>query len=100
MLNSEQIKSHIKLSEYSKLTQAGVDLSVFKIEIILKGGIVLRDKTIIDKENYEELPLEERQILGIKETLMANGHLFLAKHSMMQQIHELVFLLHLEALAY
>lgn len=69
MLNAEQIKSYIKLSEYSKLTQAGVDLSVFKIEVVLKGGEILRDKTIINKENYEELPLEERQIPGIKETV-------------------------------
>jgi deoxycytidine triphosphate deaminase len=60
MLNSEQIieKELLKLSEFSKLTQAGVDLSVFKIEVILKGGSVLKDKTIIDKENYEQLPLE------------------------------------------
>lgn len=59
MLNAEQIKQYITFSEHSKLTQAGVDLSVFKIEVVLRGGKVLKDKTIIDKENYEEIPLEE-----------------------------------------
>lgn len=61
MLNSTQIleKGLLKLSKHSKLTQAGVDLSVFKIEAILKGGSVLKDKTIIDKKNYEELPLQK-----------------------------------------
>lgn len=68
MLNAEQIKQYIKTSEYSKYTQAGVDLSVFKIEVVLKGGSVLKDKTIIDKENYEELPLER-----MKDNPMING---------------------------
>lgn len=63
LLNSDQIKEYIKISPYSKFTQAGVDLSVNKIEVVLKGGVVLTDETIIDKNNYEEVPT---QILNIK----------------------------------
>ena len=57
LLNSDEIKQkgYVTISEYSKFTQAGVDLSVSKIEVILGGGKVLQDKTEIDPNNYEYL---------------------------------------------
>lgn len=57
LLNGKQVveKGYVTLSPYSKETQAGVDLSVFKIEIVLGGNTILTDETIIDKHNFEEI---------------------------------------------
>jgi len=42
-------------SEYSKPTQVGVDLSVCKVERILGGSVVYKDKTILDPLNFMEV---------------------------------------------
>lgn len=58
LFNSTLTEQCVKISEYSKLTQAGVDLSVKKIERInsTKGfPHILKDKTVIPKEMYMEL---------------------------------------------
>lgn len=52
LLNSELASQHVIESEHSKRAQAGIDLSAKKIELIKDGGIVLKDKTILDSKNY------------------------------------------------
>jgi dUTP pyrophosphatase len=52
LLTSEQISKFVKESPYSKRTQAGIDLSVMKIQHIQGGGAVYVDTTIIDPSNY------------------------------------------------
>ena len=42
-------------SEYSKPTQVGIDLSVCKVERILGGSVVYKDKTILDPLNFMEV---------------------------------------------
>ena len=42
-------------SEYSKPTQVGIDLSVCKVERILAGSVVYKDKTIVDPLNFMEV---------------------------------------------
>lgn len=74
LLTGEQAKEHITLSSYSKITQAGVDLSVNKIEKIqvgygVKSPFLLKDKTLIPKEIYTTVsPVyvqhEGQEILG------------------------------------
>lgn len=58
LLNSNQLASYLKESEYSKSNQVGIDLSVKKIEKILGGVMVLKEKTIADPENFHEVPLQ------------------------------------------
>jgi hypothetical protein len=58
LFNSTLAAQCIKESEYSKRTQAGIDLSVMKIEFInpKKGSVcILKNKTEISPKIYEEL---------------------------------------------
>ena len=56
LLNSNQISSYIKESEFSKRAQIGIDLSAAKIERIDVGSVVYKDKTHIDASGYVEVP--------------------------------------------
>ena len=56
LLNSNQISSYIKESEFSKRAQIGIDLSAAKIERIDVGSVVYKDKTHIDALGYVEMP--------------------------------------------
>lgn len=56
LLNASQIESKLKGKGFHKLNQNGVDLSVKKIEKVLGGVMVLKDKTIVKPEYYEEVP--------------------------------------------
>lgn len=62
LLNSEQIAKFVTESAYSKRTQAGIDLSVMKIQRISFNGTefpqVLQTKTDISPSLYEELEAE------------------------------------------
>jgi len=55
LLNSDQISSYIKQSDYSKKAQIGIDLSAAKIERIDVGSFVYTDKTHIDPTGYVEM---------------------------------------------
>jgi deoxycytidine triphosphate deaminase len=58
LFNATLAAQCVILSEYSKLTQAGVDLSAQKIEFInpKKSKVqILTDKTTINQEMYEEM---------------------------------------------
>jgi deoxycytidine triphosphate deaminase len=63
LISSKQIieRGIIIPSEYSKLTQVGVDLSVVKIEEIISDSLyastVLVDKTYIDQTSFIDIPL-------------------------------------------
>jgi deoxycytidine triphosphate deaminase len=57
LLNSNQISEFITESEFSKRAQNGIDLSVQKIESIDVGSVVYKDKTHIDPNGYESVPL-------------------------------------------
>lgn len=57
LLNSTELSKHVTESPYSKRTQIGIDLSVCKIQKILGGTMVLKDKTIIKPENYKDVEL-------------------------------------------
>lgn len=59
LLNAAMAANHVTESEFSKRTQAGIDLSVNKIESINGGGNVLKNKTEIEAANYKEYPLSE-----------------------------------------
>jgi dUTP pyrophosphatase len=65
LFNGTQVSEHVKMSEFSKVTQAGVDLSVMKIEVVLDGGTVLKDKTIINANNYETLNPDDDDIYSL-----------------------------------
>jgi len=62
MLNSTQAAEFIIESDYSKRTQAGIDLSVYKIEkvgpVTNNVPLILKDKTIIDKSLYVQMLTE------------------------------------------
>jgi deoxycytidine triphosphate deaminase len=58
--NSTLAAKHVTESEFSKRTQAGIDLSVTKIEKVISSKgfpLVLKNKTVIPKEMYQEIPL-------------------------------------------
>jgi deoxycytidine triphosphate deaminase len=55
LLSGKNIEQHVTTSEFSKTNQVGIDLSVKKIERIYRGGQVLKDKTIVDSHNYQEV---------------------------------------------
>jgi deoxycytidine triphosphate deaminase len=58
--NSTLAAKHVTESEFSKRTQAGIDLSVMKIErVVSSKGLprILKDKTVISPEMYQEIPL-------------------------------------------
>lgn len=58
MISSQrQLEEAILLTEFSKLNQVGIDLSVKKIEKILGGVMVLKEKTIVKPEFFSEIPL-------------------------------------------
>ena len=57
LLNSIAVAEAIIESEFSQLTQIGIDLSVCKVEKIIRGGRVLKSGTEIDPSNYREIPL-------------------------------------------
>ncbi len=61
LLTGKQASEYVKLSEYSKITQAGIDLSVFKIEEVGDGYVTFldKDKTNIPQSIYKEIPPEE-----------------------------------------
>lgn len=58
LLTSGQISKFVKESEFSKRTQAGIDLSVWKVDRILAGGAVYKDKTHIESGSYTNIPLQ------------------------------------------
>lgn len=55
LLSGKNIEQHLVTSEFSKTNQVGIDLSVKKIERIYRGGQVLKDKTVVDPQNYQEI---------------------------------------------
>jgi len=56
LLTGKQIEPHLKLTtNYHKINQAGVDLSVAKVERIFGGVVVYKDKTVVDPMNFEEV---------------------------------------------
>jgi hypothetical protein len=57
LLTSKEIieKGIVIPSQYSKPTQVGIDLSVCKVERILGGSVVYKDKTIVDPLNFMEV---------------------------------------------
>lgn len=57
LANGQKVSSHLTLSEYSKVNQVGVDLSVKKVEWIRRGGKILKDKTELNPERYIEVEL-------------------------------------------
>lgn len=57
LANGQKVSSHLTLSEYSKVNQVGVDLSVKKVEWIRRGGKILKDKTELNPERYVEVEL-------------------------------------------
>jgi deoxycytidine triphosphate deaminase len=52
ILSGNNVVPHIIMSEFSKINQVGIDLSVKNIERIIYGGRVLKNKTEIKNENY------------------------------------------------
>jgi dUTP pyrophosphatase len=57
LLTAAEAAKHIKESEYSKRTQAGIDLSAMTIKKYVgeKLPMLLKDRTIIQSENYEDV---------------------------------------------
>jgi deoxycytidine triphosphate deaminase len=55
ILSGKNATQHLVVSEHSKVNQVGIDLSVKKVERIYRGGQVLRETTIIDTQNYQEV---------------------------------------------
>lgn len=55
ILSGKNATQHVVASEHSKVNQVGIDLSVKKIERIYRGGQVLKEKTVIDPQNYQEV---------------------------------------------
>ena len=62
LITGTKIAEYLKQSEHCKINQVGIDLSVAKIEKIIGGVAVLKDKTIVTKENVN---LIEPQIIDI-----------------------------------
>lgn len=56
LLNSTQLSKWVLESPYSKRSQIGIDLSVFKIEKINTKSIVYKDKSIIPSDGFQEVP--------------------------------------------
>ncbi|HEX5186306.1 MAG TPA: hypothetical protein VFV86_05390 [Nitrososphaeraceae archaeon] len=56
LLEARELSKYIELSEFSKVNQVGIDLSVQKIEKIMGGVMVLRDKTIVKPISFSEIP--------------------------------------------
>ena len=53
LLTGKQIEPHLKLTtDYHKINQVGVDLSVAKVERIFGGVVVYKDKTVVDPTNF------------------------------------------------
>lgn len=63
LLNSKNISSLMTLDENSNLAQVGVDLSVKGIQLIEGGGVILKNKTIINPEFYIDIPVKEQTIM-------------------------------------
>lgn len=60
LLTGKQIEPHLRLtSNYHKINQVGVDLSVQKVERITGGVMVLQDKTVVNPEYFHEVKLSE-----------------------------------------
>lgn len=57
LLNSNHLSLYLKESEYSKKNQVGIDLSVKKIEKILGGVRIFKEKTVASPEDFHEIPL-------------------------------------------
>ena len=51
----EIAEKHVVMSEHAKINQVGIDLSVTKIEKILGGIMVLKDKTVVAPESFQEV---------------------------------------------
>ncbi len=52
---AQQLKGN---TNFHKVNQVGVDLSVYKIEEILGGIMVFKDKTVVPPESFKEIPLQ------------------------------------------
>jgi deoxycytidine triphosphate deaminase len=59
ILSGNNIVPHVVMSEFSKVNQVGIDLSVKNIERIIHGGRVLKNKTEINKECYVNVELKD-----------------------------------------
>lgn len=58
LLTGEKVAQHLVLkTDYHKVNQVGVDLSVCKVEIILGGVMVYKEKTKVLPENFANIPL-------------------------------------------
>ena len=55
LITGKQIEQYVTLSEFTKINQVGIDLSVSKIEKIKGGIMVLQDKTIVSPDSFHEV---------------------------------------------
>jgi dUTP pyrophosphatase len=53
LLNSQQVEAHLLTNDLGSKAQVGYDLTIKAVKKV-KGGMVLKDKTIVDE--YEEIP--------------------------------------------
>ena len=56
LITGRKIVDNIKSSEFMKVNQVGIDLSVANIEQIIGGVMVLKDKTIVNPEFFSPVP--------------------------------------------
>jgi len=59
LLTGEEVLAHLVAPQgLHKVNQVGIDLSVQKIERILGGIMVLKEKTIVKPESFDRVPLQ------------------------------------------